>query len=410
MPWKETRVQDQRTQFVAAWLTDDTNFAELCREFGISRKTGYKWRERYEAAGPPGLGERTSAPHRRANATPLALEDAILELRREHNAWGPRLLRSRLLLLDEAKPVEERTAWPSVRTFAAILGRHGLSGTRRKRKPKLARHSELAPADEANDVWAMDFKGWFRCGDGTRCDPFTLLDLHSRFLLRCVALTKTDGASVQGVLAAAFRQYGLPRVLRSDNGAPFASSSLAGLSTLSLWLIRLGVRPEYIEPGKPQQNGCLERFHRTLKAECCQPPASTWRAQQRRFEQWRHVYNEERPHQALGDRPPASVFCRSRRYLPTKPKPFRYPSHLQRCWVYGDGHINWHRGSVLLGAPFANQWVALVPLHDPDERYTRLFYERMPLAVYDEWMYKFLPIAAAKSVLAEWSQQEDWHW
>ena len=256
----------------------------------------------------------------------------------------------------------------------------------------------------------MDFKGWFRCEDGARCDPFTLMDLSSRYLLRCVALPKLDFTHVQGVLEAAFRQYGLPRVLRSDNGPPFGTNCLAGMSKLSLWLIKLGIRPEHIAKGEPQQNGSLERLHRTLKAECAKPPERTLRRQQRRFEEWRQEYNEERPHQALDDRTPSSCYGRSERFYPRKLTAFRYPAETELRYVSKRGITYWRAGLLEFGKVYANEYVGFRHLNDPDHRYMRVFFQRQPLAYFDEWNQMFAWPKLTKRLMDEYRQQEDWHW
>ncbi len=259
MSWKETCPMDERMQFVAEYLKDQWPVAQLCRQYGISRKTGYKWMTRYEAEGWPGIREHSRAPHLCPHETPEALQERLVQLRRQRPYWGPRKLLHRLAIL------EPETAWPAPSTAGDILKRHGLVATRRRRCRTPSAPSPLQAARQPNEVWGTDFKGWFRTQDGTRIDPLTLSDLASRYLLCCESLGQATYAQVQPVFVAAFREYGLPTVIRSDNGPPFASVGLGGLSRLAVWWIRLGIRPERIAPGHPEQNGRHERLHRTLK-------------------------------------------------------------------------------------------------------------------------------------------------
>src|SRR5712691_7650409 len=255
MPWRESSMLDAKMRFVVAWEDGDLSFSELCRQHGISRKTGYKLISRYEVEGIEGLKERSRAPHHHPNAVAAPVAAALLEVRRRHPSWGAKKIRA---WLSARRP---EGCWPAESTISELLDRHGLVIRRKWRRRAPPGASPLSPCAAANDVWGVDFKGWFRTGDGRRCDPFSLSDLHSRYVLRLQALDRTDVAHVWPVFDAALREFGLPRVVRSDNGAPFASVGAGGLSPLAVNLVKAGVLPERIAPGKPQQNGRHERLH-----------------------------------------------------------------------------------------------------------------------------------------------------
>jgi transposase len=273
MGWKETCAVDERMRFVMAVEEREESFAALCRRFDVSRKTGYEWLGRYEEFGFEGLVDRSRAPHKHPQAMSTAIAERCLQVRREHPTWGPVKVRAYLERRDQ------RTVWPAPSTIGALFDREGLTVKRKLRRRSPPSSAPFAACDGPNDVWCIDFKGWFLTGDGTHCEPLTLCDAYSRYLLRCQALARTDTTHVWPVLEAAFREFGLPAVLRSDNGAPFASRGAGGLSQLSVKVIKAGVLPERIEPGKPQQNGRLERFHLTLLKDTADPPARSLRQQ-----------------------------------------------------------------------------------------------------------------------------------
>ena len=272
---------NERLQFIEECKSQEWSMAEVCRRFEISRKTGYKWLGRYESGGINALQDGSHAPHHNPRQVLDEVEDAVVEARGKHPHWGPVKLRA---WLDRTAPEIE---WPAPSTIGEILHRHGLAVARKKR-PRATPNSEpLKHAQGPNLVWCADFKGWFRCQDGSRCDPLTITDAYSRFLLRCQAAKHPDGWYTQPLFEATFREHGLPERIRIDNGAPFASVGIGGLSELSVWWIKLGIRPERIEPGKPGQNGRHERMHRTLKQETAQPPRANLREQQKAFQQGR---------------------------------------------------------------------------------------------------------------------------
>ena len=357
MPWKTACAVDQRTQFIAAWLLGEETMSELCRRFGISRKTGYKVLGRYAAEGPSGLRERSHAPHQQAQAVPAAVQHAVLAARRAHPTWGPRKLRA---WLARRQPAD---AWPAASTIGTLLHRQGLTAPRRRRRaaPPTA---GVQPSGAANAVWAADFKGWFRTGDGQRCDPLTLSDLYSRFLLRSQLVARATEEDVRPVFEAAFREYGLPERMRSDNGPPFASVGAGGLSRLAVWWVRLGIRPERIAPGHPEQNGEHERMHRTLKAETLRPPAATPRAQQRALDAFRHAYNTERPHEALGQQPPAAWYTPSPRPYPERLPPLEYLDAVAVRRVRHNGEIKWRGAHVFISQALTGEFVGLDEVTD----------------------------------------------
>jgi transposase InsO family protein len=309
---------DERLRFIALVNDSDDTFAGLCEQFGISRKTGYKWVERYEKLGPRGLEERRPVAHTHPHATPMAILDALLNLRKEKPTWGPKKLRARLESLGVAH-------LPAPSTIGELLKKHGLIRPRRRRVHTPRTPSTLALVEQPNDTWCTDFKGHFGLRDKSRCHPLTLTDESSRFLLKCEGVAKPDEVSVRPHFDRAFHEYGLPQRIRSDNGPPFATLGAGGLSALSVSWIKLGIYPERIEPGHPEQNGRHERMHRTLKAEATTPPEATLADQQRAFDRFRHEYNDERPHEALDQRTPASRYSPSRRAMPSQPSSPEYP-------------------------------------------------------------------------------------
>ena len=321
MPWQETAPVDERARFIDAYRTGGFTMTELCARFGISRRVGYKWLARYDAEGKAGLRDRSRAPHR----CPHRIDDVVAELlvaaRRKRRAWGPEKL------LDYPRPRYPGIDWPAVSTVGDLLKRRGLV-TARRRRYKPAHPGVGPPVTHApNDLWTADFKGEFRTGDGEYCYPLTVADLHTRYLLECRGLRSTRTMGTQAVFERLFREYGLPRGLRTDNGVPFATTGLHGLSTLSVWWIHLGIQPQRILPAHPEQNGAHERMHKTLKREAIRPPRPTLAAQQRAFDRFRRQYNTERPHQALGGATPASRYRPSPRPYPDPLPPLEYPGH-----------------------------------------------------------------------------------
>lgn len=307
MGWTETCAVDERMRFMVAVEKGEESFAAICRRFDVSRRVGYKWLARFEEEGVAGLFDRSRAPLHHPQAIAPNIVERCLAVRRAHPTWGPVKVRA---YLERDAP---KTDWPVASTIGELFDREGLTVKRRLRRRSPPLSVPFAHCEAANDVWCIDFKGWFLTGDGKRCEPLTVTDAHSRYLLRCQALPRTDTDHVWPVLDAAFREFGLPGYMRSDNGSPFASCGAGGLSKLSVKLIKAGVTPERIAPGKPQQNGRHERMHLTLLQDVADPPARSMRAQLERLRDFQRMYNEERPHQALDNATPAERYRPSAR-------------------------------------------------------------------------------------------------
>jgi putative transposase len=346
---------EERFKLVQEYKADEESLTEVCRRYGISRKTGYKWLERYQNGGIEGLQDQSRAPHSHPNEVGKEVAEEVLDLRRQHPHWGPAKLRARL----QRKAPE--VVWPAASTIGEMLKRAGLTVPRKLHRRATPSPSPLRQAEGPNQVWCADFKGWFRCGDGSRCDPLTITDGYSRYLLRCQTVEGMNTRSVRGVMEAAFREYGLPEVLRTDNGEPFASVGLAGLSALSVWWIKLGIRPERIRPGKPQQNGQHERMHRSLKQATARPPAAHLRAQQRAFDRFRQEYNQERPHAALGMKTPAEFYVVSSRSYPSRLAEPEYPDDWEVRRIRECGRMRWHSASIFVGKSLVGEPVGLEP-------------------------------------------------
>jgi transposase InsO family protein len=372
LSWKENRVQDQRLELIGEFEAGERSRAEICRRYGVSAKTAYKWYGRYLAAGVAGLADRPRRPHHQPRALEEATIGAILAARARYPIWGERKIRA---WLEREHPEGE---WPAASTIGAVLKRYGLTRPPKRRRRASPSHELVAPT-AVNEVWAIDFKGWFLTGDGSRCEPLTISDTHSRYLLRCQAVDATGGKFLKPLLEMTFREYGLPGRIRSDNGAPFASTGIGGLSRLSVWWLRLGVLPERIEPGHPEQNGRHERMHRTLKQATATPPAHTARAQQRAFDRFRREYNEERPHEALAMATPASLYTASLRPFPERLPEMEYPAGLALRRVELHGAISWRHERVFLGEALAGETVGLEELEDG----WRVWFGPLPLAWID---------------------------
>jgi len=362
---------------------DEHTMSELCQRYDIARETGYVWLRRYRQAGLAGLMERSRAAHRHVNQTPSEIEQMVLELRQAHMRWGPRKLK-RVLERDEPG-----RAWPAASTIGALLKREGLVVARKKRLRTAPYREPLAHADEANRVWCADFKGWFHTADGERIDPLTISDAHSRYLLRCQAVEKTDTARVRAIFEAAFREFGMPEAIRTDNGAPFASQAVAGLSRLAVWWIKLGIVPERIQAGHPEQNGRHERMHRTLKQETAQPPAANRRKQQQALDRFRQEYNEVRPHEALQMQTPAAVYRPSARKFPARVPEPHYPETMLVRSVRAHGHFRWKKYDVFLSEVLWGERVGLLP---EDDRWFTIYFAHLPLARFDSWKLEVTPL------------------
>ena len=356
MPWRECNQMDERLRFVARIL-DGEKMSAVCREFGISRKTGYKIFNRYKDEGLKGLEDRARSPYRHPNKTPFQVEKAILRIKQDHPSWGAPKIRDKLLKQFAAiKP-------PAPSTIHAILDRHGLV-KRRKRKRYKARGTALSDARSANDLWCADFKGQFRLGNRKYCYPLTITDARSRYLLACEGLESVKETGAIPVFERVFKEFGLPVAIRTDNGVPFSTPhALFGLSRLSVWWLRLGISIERIKPGNPQQNGRHERMHLTLKNEATKPASYNFLQQQVRFDDFVEGYNNERPHQSLQGRYPGEVYTPSPReyFHPDAPE---YPFHDRTVQVTQCGRICMNGRKLNLSTVFARQYVGIREVAD----------------------------------------------
>jgi transposase InsO family protein len=359
MPWKETCPMDQRVALIADWLRGEWTVTELATRYRIRRKTVYKWIDRYAADPETGLLERSRAPKVHGRARPDALRASVLALRRQYPHWGPKKLRA---ILQDRHPTQ---AWPAASTMGDWLGAAGLSEPRRRIRHVVPLTQPLAAATMPNEVWTADFKGWFRTGDGTRCDPLTVADACSRFVL-CCRITEPSQRGVRPWFERVFREYGLPRALRTDNGSPFASTGAGRLTQLAVWWLKLGIQLDRIDPGHPEQNGRHERFHLTLQNEATTTPAPTPRAQQQRFDRLRREFNTVRPHEALAQRPPARVYVASPRPYPEKLEEPWYDAthHVRR--VNPNGQIKWQGELVFVSEAVRRETVGLAETEQGD--------------------------------------------
>jgi transposase InsO family protein len=343
---------DERMRFIVDHLKGECSMSELCERYGVSRMTGYKWVERYRVGGPGGLVERSRAPKVHGRLTPAGLVDRIVELRRARPSWGPRKIIGKLR--DQHPDVE----WPAISTAGEILKRAGLVTGRRLVRRAPARLGELTAAERPNQVWGVDYKGWIRLGDGSRCEPLTMTDIWSRYVVELAATGSTREAEARPVFEQAFERHGLPEVMRTDNGSPFASTGVTGLTALSVWWTKLGIVHERIDPGQPQQNGRHERFHLTL-LEAMRPACADRAVQAARFAEFARDYNEERPHAALSDVPPARLYRGSPRALPARLAEPDYPAEAAVRKVRSNGEIKWEGALVHISSALAGEAVAL---------------------------------------------------
>jgi putative transposase len=375
MPWSETTPMQERVRFIVDLERNLYTMTELCETHGISRKTGYKWSERYVAEGIDGLKDRSRAPKSCPHRSEDRLVEALVDARRKHPRWGPKKL---LPWLAKRHPTWDL---PAPSTAGDLLRRHGLVEPRvRRRKPPHPGRPKLE-VTSPNDLWSCDFKGEFRMGNRRYCYPLTVADRCSRYLLGCEGKHSIAHAGARPVFERLFREDGLPKAMLSDNGVPFSSTGLAGLSRLSVWWIKLGIQPLRIQPGCPQQNGGHERMHVDVKAETTRPPAAELTAQQRLFDAFRTEFNEERPHEALGQRTPAELYEPSPRPYPQRVPEVEYPGHFEVRRVRSDGRIRWQGqflfiSEVLIGEP--------VGLEEVDDGIWSLHFASLQLARFDE--------------------------
>jgi transposase InsO family protein len=381
MPWEVVNAVDQRIRFIRLWQSEDCpSVASLCREFGISRKTAYFWIKRFENERESGLAERSHKAHHQANAISEEMEDLVVAARARHPSWGAKKL---LPWLQGKHPGRED--WPCVATVSAILARNHLVRKRRLKRPVAPFAGQASQAGMPNDRWCIDHKGWWFAQNGQKCEPFTVTDEVSRFLIRCAVGRSKAFSDVYPILADAFREYGLPRAIKSDNGPPFASRAPLGLSALTIWFMRLGIVHERIEAGKPQQNGRHERMHLTMMKDTGGGAAAgaSLAHEQLRLNKWRQEFNNERPHEALEFATPRSRYVPSPRPMPRHLPELQYeaPMHVRK--VDKAGKLYWRGRDVFATEALQGQLVGFEPVEDQDGVWT-VWLGNMRLAHFDE--------------------------
>ena len=384
MKWRSLTVEEGRARFVLEAQHSFRSHAELCRKYEISRPTGYKWLRRYEEGGLEGLKDRSHRPHSCPHRASEEVVKRILELRRRD--WGSRKIERRLL--DEGF-----TAPPSRKTIDRILHKHGMIEPKKPRRRRSHPGTPIGSMDHPNETWTTDFKGEFRLKDGSLCYPLTVADGCTRFLIECYGLQRLEIEATMRRFKRIFREYGLPDRIRTDNGHPFASVAIGRLSQLSVFWVQLGITPELIRPGKPQENGRHERMHRTLKARTATPPRSSLRAQQRCFDDFRRIFNHERPHEAPDLDTPASRYAASRRPYPTHLEPITYSDRFEVRRVSKDSTIRWNSWKVFVSHLLAKLQVRL---EEVGEGVWSVFFGPIHLGWLDEVDYRIMDVQGRK--------------
>ena len=383
MTWKETCPMDEKIQLIGDWLKEEYTVTELAEYYKVSRKTVYKWLGRYEERGISALEDLSHAPHTHPNSTPPGIVDSLINTKLKHKNWGPKKIVAWL------EKHDTETSWPAPSTTGSILKKEGLVKKRHLKRHTPPYTEPFGDCERPNDVWSIDYKGQFRMGDRRLCYPLTMSDNFSRYLLACQGLFHPNYEKTQPWLERAFREYGLPLAMRNDNGAPFASVGLGGISALSVWLIKLWIRPERIAPGHPEQNGRHERMHRSLKEETANPPKANMEEQQKAFDYFIEEYNTERPHEALGQEVPASLYEPSRRIFPEKLPEVEYESWFTVRQVRTNGCIKWKGGFVYISEALIGEPVGLKQISDSAWVVRFSFY---PLGILDERIGKVVPL------------------
>ena len=382
MPWKETCVIDEKIKFVAEALDETESMKDLCAAYGISRKTGYKWLERYKSEGVSGLCNKSRAPYTHPNAMKKSVKKEILTIKRKYKNWGPKKIRA-VLEKNAAGEI------PAASTIGSYLKIEGLVRVKRRRRRAVPTKAPLARAIKENDVWCADFKGHFKTEDGSRCNPLTITDQYSRFLLACKHTNKMNLEETKKVFEMAFGEYGLPLVMRTDNGLPFASTNRYGLSKLSFWWIRLGIYPERIEPGRPDQNGRHERMHRTLKQDVANPPASSILAQQNKFDEFKQMYNFERPHEAIKMLTPSDLYSKSNRIFTENLSQPEYPDHMKVYKIRKRGNFVMKGKNIFVSECLHNECVGIEQL---SEDQSAIWYCNYELGILNHRTWSIKPI------------------
>jgi putative transposase len=378
MPWEEQRTMDLRARLIHDY-NEGESITALAETYKVSRKTIYKWLARHDEGGVAALADRSRTPLH----SPTRLNDEVVQAiiaARQRWKWGPRKLRIKLV---QAHPL---IVWPAESTIGELLKRGGLTQPRKRCRRTPPYQSPFSAIDAPNQTWCADFKGWFRTGNGQRCDPLTITDAHSRYLLRCHIVPKADTLHVAAIFDAAFREYGLPLVMHIDNGTPFASRAPGGLSRLSMNWVKLGILPERSRPASPQDNGRHERMHLTLKQSVLTPPAATPRKQQVDFDSFQHEYNHERPHDGLDGATPASAYVPSSRPMPRGIPALVYGDDLEVRKVYDGGQLQRKGVRTFISEIFAGEWLGLRACN---ERYFEVLYGPVLLGYLDTHTHRF---------------------
>lgn len=380
LPWNISDPLSEQRKFVIAWMGEtETPFSELCRRYGVSRKSGYKRVSRFKELGLEGVGDLARSPKTHPNQTPAEVIEMLVNAKRRHMTYGPRKL---LVVLSRHNP---ELVLPAPSTASKILKGHGLVRSRKRSRRSAPWATPFSDVQQPNDTWCADFKGWFRTDDGVRCNPLTITDAASRYLIACTGLKRPTFDEVKPIFELAFREFGLPRAMRADNGPPFSTTSLGGLSKLAVWWLKLGIIPERIRPGHPEENGRHERMHRTLKDAVASPPKESFRAQQRAFDWFIKDYNEVRPHEALGQQTPASVYFTSPRNYPSRIDQPRYTADVTVRRVRTNGDIKWKGNRVFISEALIGEPIGLKQI---SERTWAIYYGPLEIGMLDETTMK----------------------
>jgi putative transposase len=379
MPWKETCAMDQKVQLIGDWLSEEYSVTELSQMYSVSRNTVYKWIGRYASEGVESMEERPRAPRNHPNATPGDIVDRIIKAKLEHQRWGPR----KVLAWLEGQQPDKR--WPAASTAGEILRKVGLVRARRRKRRTPPYSEPFQSCERPNQVWSADFKGQFRTRDGKQCYPLTVTDNSSRYLLACRGLERPTYKETRPWFEWVFREHGLPEAIRTDNGSPFASVGAGGLSRLSVWFIKLGIKPERIQTGHPEQNGRHEGMHRTMKEETASPPSEDLMEQQRSFDRFKQEYNLHRPHEALGQKPPATVYETSAREYPARVPKVEYDLEMEVRHVRPNGGIKWRGKEVYVSEALVGEPVGL---RQQDEHLWEVRFRTHPLGILNELIGK----------------------
>lgn len=380
MPWLETEPMNEKIKFISAYLENkNATFQSLCERFNISCKTGYKYLKRFKEEGIDGLKERSRAPHHPANQTPAFIEENILEVKFHYPTWGSKKILNRL------KQEKSNTQWPVRSTIDEILKKNHLVIPRKRKRQVVPYTEPFLLCEKPNDVWSMDYKGQFPLGNKELCYPLTITDNFSRYVLAIDGSNRISLEQTRKVLQRLFSEYGLPTAIRSDNGVPFAGCGLGGLSKLSVWLIKLGIVPERIRKGHPQENGRHERMHFTLKQETASPPQDNQEQQQQCFDRFRKIFNEERPHEGINFNRPAWLYSSSQRVYPSKLKAVEYDLNVFTRHIRPNGTMQWKSKEIFISETLSGERIALKPYSEGE---WIIFFSFMPIGIFNEKILK----------------------